>query len=321
MFGLLLPVMAAGLRAGDFTQHLAAAQELKRAGNFVRAQSELDLALEEARTAGDSAAIAQVLDRMGAVDDDLGHFVDAERHFQGALTIWRIRLGPDHPSLIRVVNELAAVYLETGQPGKAERLDLARWRDRLETANPSSVELLPLLDNLGTLAAMRGRFDEAFQRFQEALEVIERRGGSDSADYAWTMNNLGLACLRARQYGAAIRHLSVSLALWERVRGANVLNVGLTAYNLALAYQGAGAMESAESQMRRSFEILEPALGPDSLRIAGVLRSYGLLLGKLHRKAEAREFLARAEHIVREQAPQDPGRFAVDAADLSFGRR
>jgi tetratricopeptide (TPR) repeat protein len=323
----ILLFMASGLRASDgaraptWSQHAAAAEELKRAGNLAGAQAEWSSALAAARAAGDSAAVALVLDRMGSFDNDLGRFVEAASHFEESLGIWRSRLGRDHIALIRVINRLAALYLETGQPGKAERLELAQWRERLEAADPASDDLVPLLGYMGTLDSMRGRFPEALGRFREALHLIERRGRLGSAEHAATLNNLGLACLRARQYDPAIRHLYASVALWEKLRGVNSLNAGLTACNLAQAYLGAGRTDQAESEMRRALGILEPVLGPDSLRTAAVLRAYGELLRKLHRKAEAKEIAARADRIVREQAHQVPGRYQVDAAELSFRPR
>src|SRR5215831_10564054 len=204
----VFPIMLLALRpilwANDpaWSQHLGAAQEFERAGDAARAQLELDLALGEARAANDSAAVANVLDRMGTLADNIGHFVEAATRYEASLRIWRKRLGPEHPSLVRVINRLAAVYLETGQAGRAERLDLAQWRERMD---PSSDELLPLLQNLGTLDSLRGRFAEALNRFQEALSVIQQRGQNGSPGHAVTLNNLGLACLRARQGDSAIQ--------------------------------------------------------------------------------------------------------------------
>jgi len=313
----MLLVLGRVLWASDpaWSQHVAAAQELERTGNFGRAQLELELALGEAHAANDTAAVAHVLDRIGTFADNLGHFVEAESRYEASLRIWRKRLGPEHPSLVRVINRLAAVYLETGQVGKAERLDLARWRERVD---PSGDELLPLLQNLGTLDSLRGRFAEALNRFQEALSVIQQRGQNGSPGHAVTLNNLGLACLRARQGDSAIQHLSMSVALWEKLQGAEALSVGLTSYNLGLACEAAGRLGEAESQVRRALAISEKFLGPASLRLAPILQSYAQLLRKLHRKAEATEIAARADRIFREQAHHEPGWNVVDVTDLSF---
>jgi tetratricopeptide (TPR) repeat protein len=281
----------------------------------------LESALGDARAANDSSAVAHVLEEMGAFDDGIGHFSEAESHFRDSLRIWCERLGPEHPSLVRVINRLAAVYLETGQPGKAERLGLTQWRERVEAANPSSDDLLPLLQNLATLDSIRGRFTEALNRFQQALNLVERRRGYGSAEHAATLNDLGLACLRAKQSDSAIQHLSLSVALWEKLRGPEALNVGLAAYNLGLAYESAGCQGKAEFQMRRALAISEKSSGPASLRTATILQSYAQLLRKLHRKAEAKKISARADRIFQEQAGQAPAANVVDVTDLSFRPR
>jgi tetratricopeptide (TPR) repeat protein len=327
MVTAILLATGTGLSANDavgvptWSQHLAAAQEQERAGNLVRAQLELDRALGDARATGDSVAVAQVLDQMGAFDDHIGHFVEAESRFEDSLAIWRKRLGRDHIALVRVINHMAALYLETGQLGKAERLDLSQWQERVEASNPVSDDLLPLLQNVATLDSMRGRFTEALKRFQEALNLMQRRGRCGSAEHAVTLNNLGLACLRAKHFDSAIQHLSISVALWEKLRGADTVNVGLTGYNLALAYEAAGRVTEAEPEMRRALAISEECLGPASLRTGEVLRSYAQVLRKLHRKAEAKEIGARADRILRGQAHEEPARHVVDVTDLSFRPR
>jgi tetratricopeptide (TPR) repeat protein len=138
-----------------------------------------------------------------------------------------------------------------------------------------------------------------------------------AAEHALTLNNLGLACLRAKQYDAAIQHLAMSVALWEQVRGPGALDVGLTANNLGEVYEAAGRLAEAESQMRRALAIAEKSLGPASLRTAEILRSYAQVLRKLHRKSEAAEMLARADRIFHDQAREQPARQSVDAADLA----
>jgi tetratricopeptide (TPR) repeat protein len=320
-------VHAFSLGANDTTsdsawsRHTAAAKQLEDAGNLAGAQSEWDAALRDANAGTDTAASALVLAQMGAFYDDIGQFAKAESCLEHSLRLWRERLGSGHIALVRVVNQLAALYIETSQLGKAERLHLDEWRQRLQADNPAADELLPLVQYMGILTSMRGRFTEAQTRFQQALDLVQRRGRWGTAEQAVTLNNIGLAGLRAKQYDFAIQHLSVSMSLWEKLRGPDARNVGMTAYNLALAYDGAGRRAEAEPLMRRALTIAEKSVGPDSLRTADIVKSYARLLSELHRKAEAKQMTARADRLFREQAQQQPSRYEVDVTDLSFQSR
>jgi len=318
-FALILVSAAATLRAEipSWSRHLSEAARLENAGELAGAASEFASALRDAHSAGpESAAAGHVLDAMGAFYDDIGNFNQAEACLEESLRIWRGLLGPGHMALVRVVNRLAAVYLEDGNLGKAERLDLPQWLERLRAQPAASDGLVPLLQNLATLESRRGRFERARSLFQEALERLQQGSIVDAA----TRNDFGLACLRARQYGAAVELLTASLTLWEKLRGSDSLAAGTTAYNLALAYEASGRFPEAEARVEVALHIAEKRIGANSLRTAEVLAANARLLRKLHRKSEARRILARAARIMREQEPQ-PGSYTIDVSELSMRSR
>jgi tetratricopeptide (TPR) repeat protein len=215
-----------------------------------------------------------------------------------------------------VVNRLAAVYLEDGNLGKADRLELPQWLERLRVQPAASDGLVPLLQDLATLESLRSRFERARSLFQEALDRSEQGSIVD----ATTRNDFGLACLRAREYGAAVELLTASSTLWEKLRGPDSVAAGTTAYNLALAYEASGRFPEAETRIEVALRIAEKRIGPDSLRTAEVLAANARLLRKLHRNPEARRILARAERIMREQEPR-AGSYTIDVSELSLRSR
>src|SRR5262249_2674549 len=150
---------------------------------------------------------------------DVGNFVQAEDCFRQSFAIWSQRLGPEHYGLLRVINQLAALYVETGQLAKAERLDLEGWLRRVE-ANPRAIqERVPLLQNLAMLDLSHGREERAEARFRKALDLTMQTGATPGPQQAVILNNLGLASLRLGRPEAAIQHLTRSLSLWEQLRG------------------------------------------------------------------------------------------------------
>ncbi len=252
-------------------------------------------------------AAAQAADAMGISFSDSGRFAEAEEQLERALFEWRQYLGPHDIALVRVVTRLAGVYVNAGDVAKAERLNLEGWLDRLRSEAPGRPEMVQLLQDLGALDSLRGRHDLARQRFEEAL------ARSDSGARAATLNDFGLACLRAGEYDDAIAKLTQSRALWNDKSAA----AGVASFNLARAYQAAGRFHEAEFPMREALAIAEVVSGPEGPRTGEVLAAYSVLLERMNRKSEARKMAARADRILRAQ----PARQVVDVTELSLHSR
>jgi hypothetical protein len=133
----------------EWRRHVSLAVDYQNRGDLPRAEQELEDALAAARRIAEAgSAVGHVLDEMGAYYAGTGKFVEAERYLTRSYAVWRELLGPEDPALSRVINRLAFVYLETRQLSKARQLDLETWARRIEQSDPSSPDLVRLLENL-----------------------------------------------------------------------------------------------------------------------------------------------------------------------------
>jgi len=193
---LLFPLVLVELLAEDpartapWSSHVTSAQELERQGDIRSAEVEFRLAAAEAQRNGTgSARFANVIDAMGVFYDDIGNFVEAENCLTRSLAIWRRLLGTEHVAIARVINRLAALYLETGQIGKAERLDLESWIHRAaepllknaltiaeKSFGPTSLRTAAVLDSYARFLRERKRTSEA-RRMQARLRQIMSEAG------------------------------------------------------------------------------------------------------------------------------------------------
>jgi tetratricopeptide (TPR) repeat protein len=319
---MIIGLLSAGAQPeSSWNRHLRDAQELHRLGNTDEARREFQLALAEAHTIdGDSGPTAQVLSAFGVFESDLGNFAEAEDRLRQSLAIWSRRLGPEHFALAREINHLAAVYIESGQIGKAERLGLETWWGRIESNPQAAQDRLPLLENLAMLDGLRGRAAQGELRLQQAL-ALASAAGVPKTERAVVLNNLGLISLRMSRPDSAISCLIESLGLWKDLRGPDDGNVAVTTHALGLAYAAAGRSQEAESAFKQAVRISEETFGPASIRTAAVLESYAELLRKLHRKSEAKQMSARAGGILREAGPQVRSPHMVDITELSLAPR
>ncbi len=322
---LLFPLVLSELLAEDpariapWNGHVKAAQELERQGNIPGAEIEFRLAAAGAQRNGSgSAAFANALDAMGVFYDRIGNFVEAENCLTRSLAIWRSLLGAEHAAIASVINQLAALYLETGQIAKAERLDLESWIHRAKANDPTGYDRIHLIEHLAALQSMRGQFVESDGLYRQALDLLMERGASRSAEQAVALNNLGVVCLRSRRFDAAIEHLSRSLEIWTEVRGPGAPNTGMTSHSLAIAYQAVGRYDEAEPLLKKALAIAEKSFGPTSLRTAAVLDSYARFLRERKRTSEARRMESRMRQIMAEAGPGLPSRHTVDVTELSL---
>jgi tetratricopeptide (TPR) repeat protein len=99
-------------------------------------------------------------------------------------------LGPDHPSTLATMNNLAAVENNLGRFDEARQMyeTLLQARERvLGLDHPST---LATMNNLAAVENNLGRFDEARQMYETVLQARERVLGPDHPSTLATMNNL-----------------------------------------------------------------------------------------------------------------------------------
>ena len=306
----------------DVNLHLSKARQLQSKGDLYTRKLNSNLLCPPPGKRSQQSMVPHALEAIGSFYDEIGNFSEADRCLTRAYTIWKARLGTNHPALARPIHALASLYIEIGQKEKAERLDLESWVRRLEKSDPESRDLAHLLEDLAALQALRGDFTTAEASYLRARNLIVRLiGGPDSAEQAAILNNLWLSCLQARRYDAAIVYLSQALTTWEHLENGGAANTSFTAHSLALAYQRGGRSEEAEQHFRQALDLVNKIFGPQNLRTAAVLESYSGFLNEQNRKAEAKKMEVQARDIVDQNPGQISSPQTVDVRHLSLRPR
>ena len=320
---LLFFTSARGILGGQapeppsWKEDIALALDLERRGDLIGAERAFRSALAHGQRAGyEATATAHVLDALGLFYDDIGDFDQAIICFKSSLAIWRRTLPPGHVALARVVNRLAAAYLESGQAGKVAALDLPAWVARLEANDPSSKDLIPLLENLAVLKMLEKRFDEAESLYWRTLQLVQGCLSCQPGERAVVLNDLGLLYLRWKRGEKAVAPLFESLDLWNKVLGPDNPNSAITGHSLALAYMCTGNFTAAAPLLLRSISLAEKHFGPNSLRTAEISQSYAVLLRKIGKKAEAKTIEQRIRPIVLAAQPHTSSLQSVDITEL-----
>lgn len=305
--------------AGQSQSHVVAA-ELQRQGDLVGAEKALQTALKEARVAGSrSVKVAGALASLGVFYQDIGRFSQAESSFANSIKIAKETTGHDDPALAPVIIHLAWLYIETGRAGEASSLHLESWVDRLTSFDLESKYLPMLLETLGGLNALQGKFDAARDIYRQNFDLLTRRGATISVEMASALNNFGFIQLRAGRRSEARNDFSKALRLWMELSGPDDLQVAISRLGLAEAHMALGQYDASGELLKQALPIFEQRCGPNSLRTEDVLTRYAVVLRHQKRREEAKNLEERARLIRRSSAADLSFKNRIDVRDVGKG--
>jgi tetratricopeptide (TPR) repeat protein len=155
------------------------------------------------------------------------------------------------------------------------------------------------LQNLGTMAALRGEWDQARSLFKQSQQSFVNAG--DFWGQAVAMNNYGRAALEHGNYRMAVELLGEALRAAKRVNDRDTVAVATS--NRAEAYAGLGDLTRARAEALDAFEFFAHVRNTtrqvETLRLLGDIE---LKLGDLTNARRChRDALALAEEIGNER--------------------
>ncbi|MFO7685108.1 MAG: tetratricopeptide repeat protein [Desulfobacterales bacterium] len=157
----------------------------------------------------------------------------------------------------------------------------------------------------------RGRYKEAEDLYNCAIEVRKKIYGKSHPEVGTCFNNLAALFCRQGRYEEAARLYQNDIDIQEQAFGPDHQHVGTAINNLAEVCRIQGEYEKAETLYRRALDILEKTLGATHPNLADTLNNMGLINWQLARYDDAEQLCQRALKI-REVAL---GAYHPDVAD------
>ena len=111
--------------------------------------------------------------RHGALKLETGNDAEAEVFFRKALEIGDRTVGPDHPDMILLLNDLTRIYLKQSAYASAEPL-LLRLLEMKRSKGEDHPEVATVMASLATVRQALGRHESAEQLWRRVLEIRER---------------------------------------------------------------------------------------------------------------------------------------------------
>jgi tetratricopeptide (TPR) repeat protein len=254
--------------------------------------------VDTARAGGEttSPALAENLNDLGSAYFDQARFLDAERCYDEAISIWASR-DSTNPKMGFALRNLAQLRVEQGRPSDGERL-IRRAREIMGAAyGNDSVELAQVNIGLATALMNLRRTSEAATVASLALAALEPRGNSEHLGAALFL--LGKAAWIQHHESDAELLLRRAAEVWRTVLGSQhpTYATGLVAIAELLT-------ETHTSRSGPLFlealGVFDSQLGPEHPYTAYTLLLYSRYLKSQGERREAGKLKRRAEAILAE---------------------
>ncbi|KAK3341084.1 hypothetical protein B0T25DRAFT_329824 [Lasiosphaeria hispida] len=222
---------------------------------------------------------------------------DIHRLVQISMLSWLTRKGERKEWTAKVLQRLVDVFPFPKHDNKEEWMRyLPHTQHALQLRKRTDDEEVPpdLLSKVGTSFYNLGKYQEAEQMHQQALQLSEKVSGQEHPDTLTSMNNLALVLRGQGKYQEAEQMHRRALQLREKVLGQEHPDTLTSMNNLALVLQSQGKYQEAEQMHRQALQLREKVSGqehPDTLasmnNLALVLQSQGKYqeAERMHRQA------------------------------------
>ena len=139
-----------------------------------------------------SQSAARLLNQSGVYCYFRGQYKEAESLYKQAVAIFEKALGPDHPEVAQILNNLAELYRNQGKLTDAEPL-YKKALDIFEKAlGPDHPQVATSLNNLALLYKQQGKLAEAEPLYKQALDISEKALDPNHPNIANRLNNLAM---------------------------------------------------------------------------------------------------------------------------------
>jgi len=202
--------------------------------------------------------------KLGTLKMDAGNEAEATQFFRKALELGDRSLGPDHPDLILLLNDLTRLYLKQSAHAAAEPL-LLRLLDMKRSKGEDHPEVATVLASLASVRQSLGRHESAEQLWRRVLDIREHTLAPNHFAIATALEHLGDAC-------AARGNIAEALSAFQRAQTIRERTLGSAHSSLRTSRE-----RIADLQLQASDNSLEP---PTELPTVSTPERYRLLSGE-----------------------------------------
>eukprot|EP00808_Paulinella_micropora_P027173 g8675.t1 len=235
-----------------------------------------------------------LMNRVGALIQDLGDLKGAEEFFRRSLEASEKMLGLEHMQTLTSVSNLAGLLFDQGKLAEAEPLYRRALQAKEKTLGAEHPSTLSSVNNLGFLLYHQGKLAEAEPLYRRALQGQEKMLGAEHPHTLSTVNNLATWLETQGKLAEAEPLLRRALQGKEKTLGAEHPLTLTSVNNLGLLLEQQGKLAEAERLYCRALRGKEKTLGAEHPSTLTSVHNLADLLYRQGKLAEAEPLFRRA---------------------------
>lgn len=242
---------------------------------------------------------------MGDVYRSLGHYEQSRHLSEGSLAIRETELGPDHPEVALVLDDLANNARREGDFEKARALAERSLALREKVFGFDGLPVAVSLSVLGSVLFEDGELEEALAAHEGALAIREREYGPDDVRVAKNRRTIANVLKDVGRPADAKPYLVEWIAHSEREQGPEHPDHAMALRDLGNLHMDLGEFEEARPLFEQALVITEKAYGSEHPNVGGCLHNLGLVYKELGDMERARPVYERGLMITEKTLGSD----------------
>ncbi len=236
-----------------YAGHLAVADSLDR----------LVLAITRTVNGERHPLVAEDLINLGAVQQEWGHYKEAEQYYRQALDITQAFYGPNHYKTAAGLTVLGrALRFEPQGNAEAARLFEQALVIRERVFGKVHPQVASTLNEMGGVALARNRFAEAEVLARRVLAIYRTVYGGKHAFTGVGVSNLASVYVAQQQYARAEPLYREAIGIFTESQGAEHLNTGIARIKLGRTLLRQGRYAEAVRETLAGYQILTKQTDP-----------------------------------------------------------
>lgn len=245
--------------------------------------------------------------KLGSLYETQGRYEEAEKLYQGALSLRKYLYGENDLEVATSLKDLAGLYHVLANYEKARGLYLQALGIQEKALSANDPDIANTLNHIGVTYHAEGNYQEAESLYKEALKRQEKILDTNLSDIANFTSNLALLYYEQGRYSEAESLFKEVLAFKKRLLGEQHPDIATALNNLGLVYYVQENYEQAELYLQQALSLRKHLLGNHHIDIAGSLNNlaklYSVLLRHQEAKAYYQEALAICENTLGKEHP------------------
>ena len=238
------------------------------------------LVMAEREFGSSSTNVAEVLNELAGLYDDLGDYAGAIALQERCLSIRERLLGPQHMDVADGLNDLAWEYEQIGDNQRALLLFQRSVAITENLLGPEHFEVATSLNNLADLYCQQEDYARALPLCQRALSIRQKVLGQDHPDLTDSLITLAQILRGLANDHEALAACQRSLAIADRTLDPNHPLVADALFAMGGIYSDLGEYSEALSAYQRALALDEKISGPDHPAVIEVLNELSALFGR-----------------------------------------